>query len=549
MKKFFNFKAFIIALFFMCCISYLNMPVIGIQFTDTYIILFLFFVSYAILCSVFNEKETTYETIDALIGFILAGLIFCVFAIGQIFFSQPFFQSSSFQKLLENKQPIVYSEFDKDISPVDINNIRIIDQDLAEKLGSKLLGENIGLGSVSEVGTFNIQLINKKLYWVAPLLHRDFFKWINSREGTDGYVLVSATDTNDTKIVLKNKIKYQPNAFFGDNIKRHLWVNGYMTTPFTDISFEVNEEGEPFWVISKIKKEIGFNGDDAFGTIIVNPTTGEIKDYSIEETPVWVDRIQPENIITEQLTYYGLYKEGFFNAHFTQENVMTPTEGMSLVFGDDGKSYWYTGMKSKGSDGSTIGFVLINTRTKETKFYKISGASEIKAKYSAEGIVQEKKYTGTFPILYNVLGTPTYILTLKDNEGLIKNIAMVSVRNYSIVGIGDNIKDALRDYKSKLLSNGNSNSAISDNISIEKIISSVERINQDIKNGNAFYYIKVKDLNNIFILDSSLSEEIVLTQKDDMVSINYEKSENQFITVNKFDNLFLSNEKIKKVSE
>ena len=45
-------------------------------------------------------------------------------------------------------------------------------------------------------------------------------------------------------------------------------------------------------------------------------------------------------------------------------------------------------------------------------------------------------------------------MTLKDRIGLIKQYAFVSVTNYSTVGTGESVSAALRDYESKLRTDG-----------------------------------------------------------------------------------------------
>ena len=46
---------------------------------------------------------------------------------------------------------------------------------------------------------------------------------------------------------------------------------------------------------------------------------------------------------------------------------------------------------------------------------------------TAEGKVQEKNYQATFPVMYNILGKPTYVMSLKDKAGLVKMVSFVSV--------------------------------------------------------------------------------------------------------------------------
>jgi len=452
--------------------------------------------------------------------------------------SFPGFYSDSYRDLLGTPST---KEFSKEVSPIDITKVRIVDEELAAKLGEKLLGSNPALGSVVILGEFNIQSVNKELYWVAPLLHTSIFKWFGS-EGTPGFVMVSATNSSDVKLVqdINGKaisLKYQPNAFFSENLERYMYFNGYATTGLTDYSFELDENLNPFYVVTIFEKTIGYSGNEAIGVAILNPQTGEIKKYSMNDIPTWVDRVQPENFVVSQINDWGEYVHGWLNSMFAQKEALTSSKGISLIYGSDNNSYWYSGITSVGKEGSTVGFMLINTRTKEAKWYKQAGATEAKAATTAEGEVQEKGYTSTWPILYNVLGLPTYVTTLKDKEGLVKLIAFISVENYSIVGTGKTIKSALRSYKSLLSASGNKTTLSSDFETI-KSVGYIERISNDIKNGNSFYYFKLANdnSNRIYMTNAILSDDIVLTQIGDKVSVEYEKSDTKYIDLVNFKN-------------
>jgi hypothetical protein len=215
-----------------------------------------------------------------------------------------------------------------------MDEIRVVDEDLAYLLGEKVLGSQQALGSQVQLGDFCIQKVNNKLYWVAPLLHSGFFKWLNNKEGTAGYVMVSATNERDVKLVEniegKNiKIKYQQGAYFQSDIQRHLYFNGYHNIGLTDFSFEINDQGKPFWVVTKYAKKIGFSGNDATGVILLDAQSGEIKEHSIANTPKWVDRIQPIDFIEKQLNDWGEYVNGYWN--FSNSNKLKITEGLTLV--------------------------------------------------------------------------------------------------------------------------------------------------------------------------------------------------------------------------
>ena len=404
-----------------------------------------------------------------------------------LFTSLPMFRSESYKNLIGKVTD--GKSISNHIEPISIDKIRVVDEELAHLLGEKILGSQPALGSQVELGDFNIQKVNSELFWVAPLLHSGFFKWFNNKEGTAGYVMVSATNERDVKLVQQVdgkdiKIKYQSNAFFGSEIARHIYMNGHKAHGLTDFTFEIDERGKPYWVVTKFEKKIGFSGKDAIGIVIVDAQTGEMKDYSIANAPKWVDRIQPIDFIEDQLNDWGEYVNGYWN--FSNANKLQITEGMTLVYGKDNKSYWYTGLTSVGKDESAVGFVLVDTRTKETTFYKQGGATEFAAQSSAEGKVQEKGYKASLPIPYNINTIPTYVMTLKDAGGLVKMYAMVAINDYTIVGVGNSMREALTSFKSAYNMTGNKINPSS--LSNKKVLKSIlTRIQNDVKNGNSFY--------------------------------------------------------------
>ncbi|MBT33845.1 MAG: hypothetical protein CMO01_29635 [Thalassobius sp.] len=455
-----------------------------------------------------------------------------------VFTTWSLFRSDDYQKLIGEVK--TGQEFSTYVAPISTEKIRIIDQSIANKLGDKVLGSIPSLGSQVDLGDFTIQKVGDKLYWVAPLLHSGYFKWSKNSGGTKGYVMVSATNERDVKLVQKNgedevRIKYQPNAFFFDNLKRHIYFNGYLSKGFTDFTFEIDDSGKPYWVVTLYDKKVGFSGNDATGVITVDTKTGEIQEYSIDEAPAWLDRIQPESFVENQLEDWGEYVKGFWN--FANEDKLTTTEGISLVYGSNNRSYWYTGLTSVGSDEGTVGFVLVDTRTKEAVWYKQTGATEQAARQSAMGKVQEKRFDASFPITYNINGIPTYVMSLKDQAGLIKMIAMVSIEDYSVVGVGNDIKESLRAYKSAINSKGNA-LAPSSEVKNYEIETTVSRISIDTRNGNTYYYMILKNHENkIFVGTSIISNELPITEVNDKIKVSYDDGANEVVDIVKFDNL------------
>jgi len=451
--------------------------------------------------------------------------------------SWPLLRTSAYRNLIGTVE--IGENLSTHMAPISMDKVRVVDQSLANILGDKVLGAQPALGSQVRLGTFNIQKVKNELYWVAPLLHSGFFKWNKNSEGTNGYVMVNASNERDVKLVQeiggkKVLIKYQPEGFFNDYLERHLYLSGFYNIGLTDYSFEIDDDGTPYWVITKYKKTIGFYGEDATGVVVVNTATGKCEEYAIANAPAWIDRIQPDNFIESQLNDWGNFVKGYWN--FSNENKLQISQEVTLVYGEDNKSYWYTGLTSVGADEATVGFVLVDTRTKKTVWYKQSGATEFAAQKSARGKVQEKRFSASTPIPYNINNIPTYVMTLKDDGGLVKMFAMVAIEDYTIVGVGNTLTETLMAYKNAFNMAGNKINPKS--ATKKQILNSVVlRINSDIKNGNSFYYFTVEGKENIFIGSSQISNELPVTAVGDSIVISFDDDTQGLIDISSFKNL------------
>jgi len=455
--------------------------------------------------------------------------------------SWPLLRTSAYRNLIGTVE--IGENLSTHMAPISMEKVRVVDQSLASILGDKVLGAQPALGSQVRLGEFNIQKVKNDLYWVAPLLHSGFFKWNKNSEGTNGYVMVNASNERDVKLVQeiggkKVRIKYQSEGYFNDFLERHLYLSGFYNVGLTDYSFEIDDEGVPYWVITKYKKTIGFYGENAVGVVVVNTETGKCDEYGINNAPAWIDRIQPDYFIEKQLNDWGNYVKGYWN--FSNENKLQISQGVTLVYGEDNKSYWYTGLTSVGADEATVGFVLVDTRTKKTVWYKQSGATEYAAQKSARGKVQEKRFSTSQPIPYNINNIPTYMMTLKDDGGLVKMFAMVAIEDYTIVGVGNTLTETLMAYKNAYNMAGNK---INPKSTTKKLVlnSVVVRINSDIKNGNSFYYFTVEGKENIFIGSSQISNELPVTFAGDSIVISFDDDTQGLIDISSFKNKSIQN--------
>lgn len=409
-------------------------------------------------------------------------------------------------------------DFTKDIAELSQDQIPVVDKDTASRLGQRKLGEMSDLVSQFEIQDLYTQINFKgKPVRVTPLIYGDIIKWFNNQSnGIPAYITVDMT-TQDTNLVrLEKGIKYSPSEYFMRDLTRALRFK-YPTKIFGNISFEIDDNGTPYWVASTVGYEIGFwSGEDINGAVLLNAVTGESKFYKIDEIPTWVDQIYDSDLVLTQLNYNGKYRSGFFNSIFGQRGVLQATDGYNyLAINDD--VYLYTGMTSVTSDESNVGFVLTNLRTKETKFYSIPGAEEYSAMSSAEGQVQHLKYTSTFPLLLNVSNRPTYFMSLKDSAGLVKMYAFVDVNQYQIVGTGNTVDSAREDYISKLKNENVTEVPNDEPVTVSGII---EKINSAVVEGNTTYFIKLQGDDTVYTANIKLSDMLPFAESGTSVTFH-----------------------------
>ncbi len=457
--------------------------------------------------------------------------------------SSKIFNADKYQKMLS----VTESNFNEDIAEIPLSQIPVVDRDAAERLGSRKIGEVVDLVSQFNVSTYYTQINYQNTpVRVSPLEYADIIKWYtNKDEGIPYYVKIDMATQNTELVKLSEGMKYAPCEYFGRDLNRHVRF-AYPTKMIDSVSFEIDESGAPYWIVSCYDYTIGIlGGYDITGIITVNAINGDMEYYDVGNIPQWVDQVYDADVVLNQANYWGAYKNGYFNSIVSQKNVVKTTEGYNyLAINDD---IWvFTGITSVVSDESNIGFILVNLRTKEAKTYSINGAEEYSAMESAQGKIQEKGYTATFPILLNVADTPSYFISLKDDAGLVKSYSFVSVANYQIVGVGDTVADAEAEYRRLLKEAGKLEESEPDEDSTLVASGAVAAVSSAVVDGNTCYFIKLEDSDKIFIADISLWNELPFIKAGDSISISYTEvlnsTEESDITVTKVEWLVLKNE-------
>lgn len=501
---------------------YAALPALNLHSADMWMFLILLVLA-AGAAYILKKRPTRFE-LKKLKGFkiieVILLLLVGAYVIGSLL-SSPIVNAKKYQKLLDVQD----GEFIKDIEELSFDQIPLLDRDSAQILGNRKMGSMVDMVSQFEVDDLYSQInYQDRPVRVSPLRYASLIKWFtNLREGIPAYIKIDMATQNTELVKLSEGMKYTTSDHFNRNIYRHLRFR-YPTYIFNELSFEIDDDGVPYWICPVRKYNIGLFGGITVGRVILcNAITGETRDYAIEEVPEWIDRAYSADLLVELYDYYGTLKHGYFNSVLGQKDCLITTNGYNYLAIDD--DVWvYTGVTSVSGDQSNVGFVLMNQRTMETKFYAIEGATETSAMSSAEGQVQNLKYQATFPLLLNISGEPTYFIALKDDAGLVKKYAMVNVQKYQIVAIGDTVSSCEASYTDLMYENG-IKAVAEDTREIETVTANIRRIVQGVIDGNSHYFVMLEGSDDIF--DISIAEYISIIGYDvgDKVTIEYKAGE------------------------
>ncbi|OUO80155.1 hypothetical protein B5F53_04090 [Blautia sp. An249] len=503
---------------------YVTIPAINIHATGFWIFLIALLVLCLFLYGIRKvrspEEFKTNKVIKAGLGIIVA--VVAVYLIGTLL-SSPIINAKKYRELITPET----SDFTEDIEQISYNQIPILDKDSATLLGNRKMGSMVDMVSQFEVSSIYSQInYQGRPVRVTPLTYASPIKWLtNQKEGIPAYITIDMTTQNTELVKLKEGMKYTESEYFNRNIYRHLRFR-YPTYIFDQISFEIDEEGTPFWICPVKEYTIGLFGGQTIGKVVLcNAVTGECTDMDVEDCPTWIDRVYPADLLIEMYDYHGELINGFFNSVFGQKGCLKTTEGYNYLAIDD--DVWvYTGVTSVSGDKSNVGFVLMNQRTRETKYYEIPGAEEFSAMESAEGQVQNLAYTAAFPLLLNIADEPTYLIALKDNAGLVKKYAMVNIQKYQNVAIGDTVSQCEEKYLELLVDNGMLDDEKAAQSSEEKEAKGViSRMAQAVVEGNTHYYLMLENEDRIYDVPITDFLGIVKYDVGDTITLTYIEGE------------------------
>lgn len=507
---------------------YISLPALNFQAEEFYVFVIFLCAVYS-FCSLFAFSSPIQSDFHGYFSYLKKNLkipvviviVFAIiFIIGEVS-SWEIFRASAYRNLIT----IESGDFNTDVAEISFDKIPLLDKDSSVRLGDRKLGELSDMVSQFEVAEDYTQINYKgRPVRVTPLLYGDTIKWFtNQKNGIPAYIVIDMATQEADVVRVSEGIKYSQGEIFNRKLSRYIRFK-YPTYIFDTPTFEIDEEGNPYWICPKVEKRVGlFGGKDINGAVLVNAVTGEANYY--EEVPSWVDRLYSSDVILQQYDYYGIYVNGFINSMFGQRDVTVTTAGHNYIALND-DVYLYTGITSVGGDQSNVGFILSNQRTKETKYYPCAGATEYSAMDSAEGIVQHLKYTATFPLLLNISSEPTYFMSLKDNAELVKLYSMVNVGQYQIVATGTTPEECEKEYIRLMKERNILKTDVSNNT---KIAGKIVDIRTSVKEGTSYYYIQIENNPNFYVISAVQYEPVVILNIGDSVEIEHSVSSNENI--------------------
>lgn len=550
---------------------YVMMPALNFKSAELYtfigIILVAFCVSCALMLNVMQNPEYVPFFKKVLIAPIVIVAALAIIVVVGYVTSLPFFRAKAYSQIIDVRTDSNFAEEIDQQDAESFSNIPKLDEGVAATLAPRALGNLAEKGYVSQFSVYPLYTqINYKgtPVRVVPLQYSNLIKWFTNRStGLPGYIVIDMANEVTTFNEVEDGIKYSPSEHFGRLLKRHLRMN-YPTYIFDNPSFEIDDNGNPYWICARLDKTIGlFGGTDVAGIVIVDAQSGETEYVTIDEVRKnekyqWIDKVYNPNLLVQQYNYYGRFQKGYWNSVLGQEDVYVTTEDYSYIAQDD-DVYLYTGVTSVTSDQSITGFVLINQRTKEAVYYSVPGAKEQSAQASAEGLDEIKAagYKATFPLLLNIAGEPTYFMALKDiradGSQIIQSYALINVKQYTKIKVyGKTLSECLAKYIDQLETNGikvdidaddvvdpsiggNTSQSGQEKVEIKTVTGQISDIRTQVVAGETQYYIRLKDSNVYYMIPASKSETAIILNMNDTVTIKYPDSKESIVLANELE--------------
>lgn len=449
--------------------------------------------------------------------------------VGAAFLLAPLFNADEKYTIAKMKEKTEIETFDENETPASVP------PKFARNKMKKAFGQ-VPNTSYYELGNLQIQKVNGDYVYIAPVEFSGFFKWLNG-DTTPGYFTISATDSSANPKFMKAEMEYTPSSFFHKNLERHIRMQYPKYIFYGDVQLEIDDDGKPFYIRSYGKFISARNGFDVKGIVMVDPKSGETKDFSLAEVPEFIDGAVSPEAVSLQNSYFGNYVHGFWNSKFGKKDVKLPSDegteaNVSPIFDENGDMYYFTDFTSpKEGVDSMLGYSLTNSRTGEATYYTGNLEESYMDSQGALQIIEkkfiEKKWKGQMPVLYNFYGEASWLTAVLDSNGFLQNYFIVSAANPEISVYGGTPNEALKLYKTALQKGGGS---VDGNSKAEEkqVSGSIIRVYKE-KSGDFTVITFLLDNKKSYVVSSENSPLAIYLQEGDKVQVTYLETGEEFM--------------------
>ncbi|WP_226537251.1 DMT family transporter [Fictibacillus halophilus] len=392
--------------------------------------------------------------------------------------------------------------------------------------------------SYYELGNLQIQKVDGKYVYIAPVEFSGFFKWWNG-DVTPGYFTLSATDSSANPKFIKSDMLYTPSSYFNKNMERHMRSAYPEYIFYGDPQLEIDDNGKPYYVRSYGEFVSARNGFEVKGSVVIDPKNGDTKDYKLKDVPAFIDGAVSPETVSLQNSYFGNYVHGFLNSKFGKKDVKLPSDegteaNVSPIFDENGDMYYFTDFTSpKEGVDSMLGYSLTNARTGKATYYTGNLEESYMDSQGALQIIQkkfiEKKWDGEMPVLYNFYGEASWLTPVLDSNGFLQNYFIVSASNPEISVYGNTPNNALKQYKTALQRGGGSVDGSSD-AEEKQVDGTVLRVYKE-KTGDYTIVSFLLDNRQSYIVSSESNPLSIYLKEGDKVDVTYQDTGESFLPV------------------
>jgi hypothetical protein len=379
--------------------------------------------------------------------------------------------------------------------------------------------------SMYRLGDLSAQYINGKPYYVAPVEFNGFWSWLTNQK-LPGYFIISATDINDTAHFVKKQLDYSETSWFNHNIARKIYMQNAKYSQVGEPILEIDEDGNAYWVQSLLT--VRWAGQLMYNNIHVSLTdadSGKTTVYKTADLPKWVDvAVSPEAATRMNRTYGNPYP---FN--FQHRNQIKPTEngseaGVTPVFNADGSIAYFDDFTTVSSNAdSDKGYAMVNSRTGKLTFYTGKNVGIMDSDGAirvAKQLHPQNKWHGSNPVIMNIDGTPTWVISMMDQNERFREYAYIKGADQNVIGEGDNAAEALSAYRNALATSVETASSNDDTVKNVTVTGTVERVNPAAQiNGDQVVIFKLNGDNTLYTMNPTKDQSVLLLAAGDDVSL------------------------------